>query len=53
MDPIERDHVSDLYFSDIFQPPQGNAVNMVGILKYHEGLVHTLPEGGDSSTGST
>jgi hypothetical protein len=26
---------------------------MVGIQEYHEGSVHTLPEDGDSSTGST
>jgi hypothetical protein len=50
---MERDHVSDLYFLDIRRPPLGNAVNMVGILEYHEGSVHTLPEDGDSNTGST
>jgi hypothetical protein len=53
MGPIERDHVSDLYFLDILRPPPGNAVNMVGTREYHEGSVHTLPEDGDSSTGST
>jgi hypothetical protein len=26
---------------------------MVGIREYHEGLVHILPEDGNSSTGST
>jgi hypothetical protein len=53
MGPTERDHVSDLYFLDILRPPPGNAINMVGIWEYHEGLVHTLPEDGDSSTGFT
>jgi hypothetical protein len=53
MGPTERDHVSDLYFLDILQPPPGNAVNMVDIWEYHEGSVHTLPEDGDSSTGFT
>jgi hypothetical protein len=53
MGPIERGHVSDLYFLDILWPPPGNAVNMVGIWEYHEGSVHTLPKDGDSSTRST
>jgi hypothetical protein len=53
MGPIERDHISDLYFLDLPRPSLGNTVNMVGIRKHHEGLVHTLPEDGDSSTGST
>jgi hypothetical protein len=53
MGPIEQDHASDLHILDILQPPPGNAVNMVGIQEYHEGSVHTLPEDGDSSTGST
>jgi hypothetical protein len=53
MGPMERDHVSDLYFLDIPRPPPGNAVNMVSIREYHEGLAHTLPEDGDSSIGST
>jgi hypothetical protein len=53
MGPTERDHASDLHFLDILRPPPGNAANMVGIREYHEGLVHTLPEDGDSSTGST
>jgi hypothetical protein len=52
MGPMERDHVSDLYFLDILRPPPGNVINMVSIQKYHEGSVHTLPEDGDSSTGS-
>jgi hypothetical protein len=50
---MERDHVSYLYFLDIPQPSPGNAVNMVAIHEHHEGSVHTLPEYGDSSTGST
>jgi hypothetical protein len=50
---MERDHVSDLYFLDIPRPPPGNAVNMVDIQEHNEGSVHTLPEDGDSSTGST
>jgi hypothetical protein len=53
MGPTERDHASDLHFLDILLPPSGNVVNMVGIREYHEGSVHTLPEDGDSSTGST
>jgi hypothetical protein len=53
MGPMERDHVSDLYFLDIPRSSLGNAVNMVGIQEHHEGSVHTLPEDGDSSTGST
>jgi hypothetical protein len=53
MGPIERDHALDLYFLDILRPPPGNAINMVGIREYHEGSVHTLPEDGNSSTGST
>jgi hypothetical protein len=42
-----------LYFLDIPQPSPGNTVNMVDIWEHHEGLVHTLLEDGDSSTGST
>jgi hypothetical protein len=42
-----------LYFLDIPQPPPGNVINMVGIWEYHEGLVHTSPEDGDSRIGST
>jgi hypothetical protein len=53
MGPTEQDHVLDLYFLDIPRPSPGNAVNMVGIWEHHEGSVHTLPEDGDSSTGST
>jgi hypothetical protein len=53
MGPTEQGQVSDLYFLDIPRPPLGNAINMVGIQEYHEGSVHTLPEDGDSSTGST
>jgi hypothetical protein len=53
MGPTEQGHVSDLYFLDIPRPPPGNTVNMVGIREYHEGSVRTLPEDGDSSTGST
>jgi hypothetical protein len=53
MGPTERDHASDLYFLDILRPPPGNDINMVGIQEYHEGSVPTLPEDGDSSTGST
>jgi hypothetical protein len=53
MGPTEQDHVSDLYFLDLPRPSPGNAVNMVGIREHHEGSVHTLPENGDSSTGST
>jgi hypothetical protein len=53
MGPTERDHVLDLYFLDIPRPPPGNAINMVSIWEYHEGSIHTLPEDGDSSTGST
>jgi hypothetical protein len=52
MGPTERDHVSDLYFLDIPRPPPGNTINIVGIREYHEGSAHTLPEDGDSSTGS-
>jgi hypothetical protein len=51
--PMERDHISDLYFLDIPRPPPGNAVNIVDIREHNEGSVHTLPEDGDSSTGST
>jgi hypothetical protein len=51
--PMERDHVSDLHFLDIPRPPPGNAVNMVDIQEHNEGSVHTLPEDGESSTGST
>jgi hypothetical protein len=43
MGPTELGHVSDLYFLDIPRPPLGNAVDMVGIQEYHEGLVRTLP----------
>jgi hypothetical protein len=50
---MEHDHVLDLYFLDIPRPSPGNAVNMVSIWEHHEGSVHTLPEDGDSSTGST
>jgi hypothetical protein len=50
---MEHNHVLDLYFLDMPRPSPGNAVNMVGILEHHEGSVHTLPEDGDSSTGST
>jgi hypothetical protein len=53
MGPTKREHVSDLYFLNIPRPPPGNTVNMVGIREYHEGSVRTLPEDGDSSTGST
>jgi hypothetical protein len=53
MGPMERDHVSDLYFLDIPRPSLGNAVNMVRVRKHHEGSVHTLSEDGDSSIGST
>jgi hypothetical protein len=53
MDPMKRDHVLDLYFLDIPQPPPSNAVNMVDIWEHNEGSVHTLPEEGGSSTGST
>jgi hypothetical protein len=53
MGPMERDHVSDLYFLDIPQPSPGNAVNMVRVREHREGSVHTLPEDGNSSTGST
>jgi hypothetical protein len=53
MGPTERDRVSNLYFLDIPRPSPGNAINMVGIWEHHEGSVHTLPEDGDSSTGST
>jgi hypothetical protein len=53
MSPMERDHVSDLYFLDLPRPSPGDAVNMVGIREHHEGSLHTLPEDGDSSTGST
>jgi hypothetical protein len=31
MDPMKHDHVLDLYFLDIPQPPPSNAVNMVDI----------------------
>jgi hypothetical protein len=31
VDPMKRDHVSNLYFLDIPQPPPGNVVNMVDI----------------------
>jgi hypothetical protein len=51
--PMEHDHVSDMYFLDIPRPPPGSVVNMVGIREHNEGSVHTLPEDGDSSTGST
>jgi hypothetical protein len=51
--PMERDHVSDLFFLDIPRPPPGNAINMVDIREHNEGSVHTLLEDGDSSTGST
>jgi hypothetical protein len=51
--PMERDHVSHLYFLDIPRPPPGNAVNMVDIREHNEGSVHTLPEEGESSTRST
>jgi hypothetical protein len=50
---MEYDHVSDLYFLDIPRPPPGKAINMIGIRELNEGSVHTLPEDGDSSTGST
>jgi hypothetical protein len=53
MGPMERDHVSDSYFLDIPRPSLGNAVNMVRVREHCEGSVHTLPEDGDSSTGST
>jgi hypothetical protein len=53
MGPMERDHVSDLYFLDIPRPLPGNAINMVGIREHHEGSIYTLPEDGDSSIGST
>jgi hypothetical protein len=53
MGPTEQGHVSDLYFLDIPRPPLGNAVNKVSIREYHEGSVCTLPEDGDSGTGST
>jgi hypothetical protein len=53
MGSMEQGHVSELYFLDIPRPLPGNAVNMVGIREYHEGLVRTLPEDGDSSTRST
>jgi hypothetical protein len=53
MGPTERDHVSDLYFLDIPRPSPDNAVNMVRVQEHREGSVHTLPEDGDSSTGST
>jgi hypothetical protein len=53
MGPMECDHVSDLYFLDIPRPSPGNFINMVSIQEHHEGSVHTLPEDGDSSTGST
>jgi hypothetical protein len=53
MGPTKRDHVLDLYFLDIPRPSPGNAINMVRVQEHHEGSVHTLPEDGDSSTGST
>jgi hypothetical protein len=53
MGPMERGHVLDLYFLDIPRPSLGNAVNMVNIQEHREGSVHTLPEDGDSSIGST
>jgi hypothetical protein len=53
MGPTERDYASNVYFLDIPRPPPGNAVNMVRVWEHHEGSVHTLPEDGDSSTGST
>jgi hypothetical protein len=53
MGPMERDHVLDLCFLDIPQPSPGNVVNMVRVQEHHKGSVHTLPEDGDSSTGST
>jgi hypothetical protein len=53
VDPMKRDHVSDLYFLDIPRPPLGNAVNMVDIREHNAGSVHTLPEEGGSSTRST
>jgi hypothetical protein len=53
MGPTKRDHVSDLYFLDLPRPSLGNAINMVSIREHHEGSVHTLPEDGDYSTGST
>jgi hypothetical protein len=53
MDPMERDHILDLYFLDIPRPSPSNTVNMVSVQEHREGLVHTLPKDGDSSTGST
>jgi hypothetical protein len=53
LDPMKRDHASDLYFLDIPRPPPGNAVNIVDIWEHNEGSVHTLPEEGCSSIGST
>jgi hypothetical protein len=53
MGPTEQDRVSDLRFLDIPRPSPGNTVNMVRLQEYHEGSVHTLPEDGDSNTGST
>jgi hypothetical protein len=51
--PMERDHVTDLYFLDIPRPPPGNAVNMVDIREHNEDTIHKLPEEGNSSIGST
>jgi hypothetical protein len=53
MGPMERDHVSDLYFLDIPRPSPGNAVNMVRVREHCEGSIHTLFEDGDSSIRST
>jgi hypothetical protein len=50
---MERDYASDVYFLDIPRPPPSNAINMVRVREHREGSVHTLPEDGDSSTGST
>jgi hypothetical protein len=53
MGPPERDHVSDLCFLDIPRPSPSNTINMVRVHEHREGSIHTLPEDGDSSTGST
>jgi hypothetical protein len=53
MGSMERDRVLDLCFLDMPRPSAGNAVNMVSVREHCDSSVHTLPENGGSSTGST
>lgn len=53
MDPMERDHVSDLHILDLPQPPSHHIVNMVVIEEAPQISVHTLHVDGSSSTRSS